>query len=356
MRYDLKEFEKLVEEGYVRRVEKDGLVLYNYTDKCTYDRKWDTKYTRDARGIIFEEATGVLIAKPFPKFFNLGEMEETQLLNLPDCPYEVTEKVDGSLGILYYYRGEWRMATRGSFDSEQAAKGLEIFKKTIDANFLAPNCTYLFEIVYPENKIVVNYGQQEKLVLLGIYNVEINPEGADISVSGRDLRFQHQAAEYSHSIHKMIELQKTMPKDQEGFVVKYATGLRVKIKGEEYLKIHKMISNMTPLSFWESMENGKVNREYLAQLPEEFKSDFEPIVAALEEQYVIVRTNIVLDSLALPCHGTDRESLKTIGLFLKHNVSLEHGPAMFPYILGNTGSLNKYIMKKIRPDGNVLKF
>lgn len=352
--YDLKEFEKLVEEGYVRRVEKDGLVLYNYTDKCTYDRKWDTKYTRDARGIIFEEATGTLIAKPFPKFFNIGEMEETMLLNLPDIPYEVTEKVDGSLGILYCYRGEWCMATRGSFESEQAVKGLEIFKKTIDPHMLAPNCTYLFEIVYPENKIVVNYGKEEKLVLLGIYNVEMDRE---IDASGPDSRFKHQAAEYNYSIHKMIELQKTMPKDQEGFVVKYANGLRVKIKGEEYLKIHKMISNMTPLSFWESMENGNVNREYLAQLPEEFKNDFEPIVEALEDQYRVLKAAIVREALTLPTFGTDKESLKTVGLhLLKNGIDMEHSHAMFPYILGRADALNKYIMKKIRPTANVLKF
>ena len=128
MYYDLSKFDELVELGYLRRVENGPLVLYNYTDKCTYDKYWN-EYTIIARGLILEKETGKVIAKPFPKFWNLGEREETFFKNLPELGYTPFEKLDGSLGILFYYDNKWNIATRGSFTSDQAIKGAEILKK-----------------------------------------------------------------------------------------------------------------------------------------------------------------------------------------------------------------------------------
>lgn len=351
--YDLAKFDEQVELGYVRRVESGPLVLYNYTDACTYEKAWGTIYTRHARGIIFEKATGKLVAQPLSKFFNIGETEETRLGNLPDEPYEVFDKLDGSLGIIYYYDGKWNVATRGSFASEQAVKGFEILN-SYKTEYLNPEITYLAEIIYPDNKIVVNYGDEEKLVLLTAYK-----QGAEIS-------YGHLCAisnstnipktnRYDLTIEQMIEMQATMPKDQEGFVVRFVNGLRIKIKGAEYLRIHKMIANMSPLSFWESMENGIVNKMYLAELPEEFRADFEPIVVELEEQYLVVLNEIHADLLMLPTTDVStKEGKKVVGMYVQGLNDLMHSTAMFPVLLGNVRALDKYIMKYIRPKGNVL--
>ena len=353
MKYDLAEFEKRVEQGLIRKVEKGPLILYNYTDKCTYEKAWDD-YTRTARGIIFEKNTGKLVAKPFPKFFNLGEIPETYLAELPNEPYTITEKVDGSLGIIYYYDNKWNVATRGSFNSEQAQKAEQILEK-YDKNQLMTWLTYLVEIVYPENKIVVNYGNEEMLVLLAITQQEYEEfRPGELIGHAKSLKMPL-ATSFKYTIGEMIDLQKTMPKDQEGFVVRYKSGLRVKIKGHEYLRVHKIISQLSPLSAWEAMENGKVRRDYLEQVPEEYLREFQPIVDELEKQYSLIYSIILLNAEALPGKGTDKESLKLVGLYLKANLTFEHAGAMFPYLLGKQDALNKYIMKAIRPTGNVLK-
>ncbi len=344
MKYDLAQFDRLVSEGYIRRVETEDLVLYNYTDKCTYERYWDD-CTKAARGIIFEKSTGKLVAKPFLKFFNLGEMPETQLLNLPNEPYEVTEKMDGSLGIIYYYGGKWNVATRGSFNSEQAQKAQGMLKK-YDTAYLNPMCTYLVEIIYPENKIVVNYGQIEALVLLGVYHLGIE---AELPVLHESEVFPI-ARPHRHTIQEMISLQQTMPKDQEGFVVRFKSGLRVKIKGHEYLKIHKIISNLSPLSFWEAMENGTISSDYLSQIPEEYAKDFQPIVDGLERQYRQIKLQIMLDADKLPSLNP-----REVGIFLAAPNTIRHPAAMFHVILSRPDRLDFYIMQKIRPDGNILR-
>jgi hypothetical protein len=101
-----------------------------------------------------------IVARPFAKFFNYGTPQAV----IPAEPFVVTEKIDGSLGILYYLDGEPHIATRGSFTSEQAARA-----RRCCASYeieWTPGTTPLFEIVYPENRIVVDYGDRRELVLL----------------------------------------------------------------------------------------------------------------------------------------------------------------------------------------------
>jgi RNA ligase len=357
MKYEIEAFEVLVKDGYLKRAEKGDLVLYGYTDKTTFERAWQTKYTRDARGIILNKNTGEVVAKTFKKFFNLNEMEETQLKNLPNEQYEVFEKYDGSMGTAFFHDNDWHMATRGSFTSEQALRGLAILNKNYNISRLDPNCTYLVEIIYPENKIIVDYGDKEMLVLLGVFHV---PTGDELSfqtvrciaqVTGMPC-----AVQYFHTIEQMIELQKTMPKDEEGFVVRFESGLRVKIKGEEYMKIAKMISQMSPISFWESMENGKVKKDYLQQLPEEFRKEYEPMVERLESLYEKTLFEIATEQTKLPITELkDRNDRKNLGLYLssgKHD--LKHASVMFAVVLKQWETVNSYIMKLIRPTGNVL--
>lgn len=355
MYLDIEKFEAFYKEGYLRKSEKDGLVLYGYTEKTTFDRYWN-EYTRAARGLILEKKTGRVIAKPFPKFFNLGEHEETFLVNLPkNVPYSSFEKVDGSLGIIFNYGGHWQLATRGSFYSEQAIKGFEILKK-YNLSAINPSTTLLAEIIYPDNKIIVDYGKEEKLVLIGAYDAESGYEFNPSSVysMGKEAGMPC-AKNYGYSITEMIELQKTLPKDEEGFVVRFDNGLRVKIKGEEYLRIAKMLSHMSPLSFWEAMVNGSVPKEYLDQLPEEFREEFEPIVEDLETQFALVMDEVVNDSYALPTRSLAPEGRKQIGIFLRDTNEVKHKAAMFPLLENKKEIVTRYVMKQIRPDGNVLK-
>ena len=215
MKYSIAKFEELVEQGYLRKSEKGDLVLYGYTDKTTFERHWN-EYTTVARGLILNRHTGHVVAKPFPKFFNLGETEETFAVNLPtDQYYEVFEKMDGSLGIIFYYEGKWDVATRGSFYSEQAEKAREMLKKYNFTN-IPKHCTLLVEIIYPANKIIVDYGKEEKLVLLGAYSSADCTEyhlrsDVELMAMGQHGLRMEVAPKYDYTIEEMIQLQKTMP-------------------------------------------------------------------------------------------------------------------------------------------------
>ena len=122
---------ELIDEGYLSYKEEGKLYLLNYTDKATYDKKWN-KYTLNSRGHVYEKGTDRLIAKPFSKFFNMSELAVSKSRNLlKKKNYTITEKLDGSLGVIYFYDGKWRINTRGSFKSEQAVEAMKILEKKV---------------------------------------------------------------------------------------------------------------------------------------------------------------------------------------------------------------------------------
>lgn len=347
-------FEDLVKEGYLRKSENEKLVLYKYNDHCTWKRHWN-EYTRQARGLILEKATGKVIARPWSKFFNLNEMPETQFNNLPTDNYSVTEKVDGSLGIIYHYMGKWNVATCGSLNSEQSIVATEMLNN-YNLSEINEDLTLLCEIVYPENKIVVDYKGERKLVLLSAIDRTNDYEVSDLAIPiiSRSTGIPAVKQFHDYTIEQMIELQKTIPKDEEGFVVRYSNGLRVKIKGAEYMKMHRLLSMITPLAFFEVMKEGKIGDEYMSQFPEEFFKDASAIATRLEAAYGYVSSQILLDYEKLPSKEATREGRKAVGLFLKEG-TLKHPAAMFHLLLDDKEALDSYIMKTIRPDGNVFK-
>ena len=157
---DLKDFEPYVEKGLIRKVISPcgRLVLFNYTDKCVFEKAWD-RITLNARGTVYEISTGTIRGRAFKKFFNFTELppgKQKAILNGSGIykTYQSFEKSDGSLGIIYFYDGEWRINTRGSFTSDQAIKGAEILKNCNLEN-VPTGFTHLVEIIYPENKIIV---------------------------------------------------------------------------------------------------------------------------------------------------------------------------------------------------------
>jgi RNA ligase len=145
------------------------LTILTYSRGCQYDRHW-TEATTKCRGLIVEDS-GRIVAWCLPKFFNHSEHEFgfDYAPPLPaDEPFEIFDKEDGSLGLIFHYAGTWRLASKGSFISEQAQWG-QRWLNAHDTGSLDPACTYLAEILYPENRIVVNNGDEQTLVLLAVY-------------------------------------------------------------------------------------------------------------------------------------------------------------------------------------------
>jgi len=168
---DPAELQKLMEE---RRIGKQvhptlPISIYNYTNRAQFMGKW-SKAERVCRGLIVEDATGLVIARGPEKFFNYGQVGAPEVTL--DTLVRVTTKHDGSLGIFWTYEGKVGIATRGSFTSDQALHASEQilsdeYSEVREEALAASNETWVSEIIYPSNRIVLSYGDDDKLLTLG---------------------------------------------------------------------------------------------------------------------------------------------------------------------------------------------
>lgn len=255
---------KMIEEGYVNvnKHSQADIYIYNYANKTQFERMWNN-ITKKCRGLIMDKDFN-LICHPFEKFFNLEELENSGEI-IPGEKFEVYEKMDGSLGILYWIDEKPHIATRGSFTSEQAIKGTQILHEKYSHLFdrLDKDKTYLFEIIYPENRIVVDYGPKEDLVLLAIRHTET---GEDLILE--DIGFP--LVKRYDGINDFRKLKELEEDNKEGFVIKFKSGFRMKIKFEEYKRLHRILTNISNKSIWEILSTNGSFDELIAKVPDEF--------------------------------------------------------------------------------------
>lgn len=250
-----------IEAGHVTRKAHPTLPLsiYTYTRAAQYSRQWNAATIR-CRGLIVDDLTHEIVAWPFPKFFNVGEHDHGDDFAppLPAEPFEVYDKVDGSLGIVFHYNGRWHVASKGSFTSEQAMWA-QAWISTSDTSRLKPDITYLAEIIYPENRIVVDYGDRKDLVLLGAYN----SKGEEGRLSWVDNDWKPIGSVVrtwpALPLPELLKLAEANTRPDgtptsgistEGYVIRYANGLRAKAKLAEYVRLHKVLTGVTERDIW----------------------------------------------------------------------------------------------------------
>lgn len=245
----LEDLDELVELGYItkRRHPEENLYILNYTPKTQYEGAWG-ETTSLCRGLIVDVNNSIK-ARCFRKFFNYEECADSVRERLGrNLNFSVSEKMDGSLGILYWVRGKPFVATRGSFESEQALRATKILER-YDQGGLDRDLTYLFEIIYPENRVCVDYGDREELVLLSVFETS----------SGKEVRPDHPfpAAETHDLGIDFEEMKRLNLHNREGFVVRFEDGYRFKIKFEDYVRLHNVIFSISTKSIWESLRQNR---------------------------------------------------------------------------------------------------
>jgi T4 RnlA family RNA ligase len=288
---DLPLLKTMIAEGYVhaQKHPTQDLFIYNYSPKTQYERVWND-VTLMCRGLILDADYNIL-ARPFTKFFNLGEIENQVL---PNESFEVYEKLDGSLGIMYFVDNQAFIATRGSFASDQAIRANAILQEKYakivqdTEGSLDKNKTYLFEIIYPENRIVVDYGTVEDLILTAIVD---NKTGEDMPLS--DIGFP--LVKQYHGIHDIHILRTLEETNREGFIIKYKSGLRYKVKFEEYLRIHRIVTQVSNINIWEYLSSGMPFDEMLDRVPDEFYDWVKKTSEDLKMQFAAIENQCKLD-------------------------------------------------------------
>ena len=329
----MQHLQQLIDTGYihVQAHESGELFIYNYSPKAQYERVWN-EWTMQCRGLIMNKHHQI-IARPFKKFFNLEEHRQ-ELIPTGDLTevFEVYEKLDGSLGILYLYENEYFIATRGSFNSEQALKATQILYDKyahVIPKFL-PHKTYLFEIIYPENRIVIDYGLTEDLILLAVID---NETGLDEPLQDLGLPIVKRYDGIND-----LHILKTLEQDnKEGFVVKFSSGFRVKVKFEEYVRLHRILTQISSKNIWEYLSTNQPFEQILERVPDEFYDWVKKVSGEILSQYQMIEDYCKAHFKILP-------SRKETALYFQ---TLQHSSVLFAMLDGKDYS--SIIWKKVKP-------
>lgn len=360
--FDIGLFQTMQDLGYVRVQyhPTEPLAIANYGPKAQYERVWND-VTKQCRGLIWHVETHEVVARPFPKFFNLGEHSDAEL---PPEPFKVYDKMDGSLGILYRAGDEWAIATRGSFASDQAKwatawlRNLSMPPAQPSPNYWEPRreWTYLFEIIYPANRIVVDYHGSEALVLLDVIDNENGESCLDRALAQRPWPWLGPVVKEYDGFGVLEELLAAeQPENSEGYVIRFEGGMRVKVKHDEYVRLHRIVTGVSTKTVWQYLSEGRALDELLDRVPDEFFEWVQLQVAGLTgafagiedlcthdfDSYLRQILNTTDETLVRPVGSVER---KAFALAVKDH---PHRDVLFLMLDGREYTAN--IWKKLRP-------
>ena len=269
-------------EPYFIKIKQDGdYILLEYNQLCS---DFNEPIVRECRGSIFrqEGAQWICVCHPFDKFGNYGEAY------VPEIDWQsavVYEKIDGSLMKMWYDRGEWHLSTNGTIDAFKAPLGdfgmsfgdyfYEILKSKVNEfvdyettptqvwNMLCCSFrkykTYMFEMVGPKNRVVINY-EKPDIYLLGARNINTHEEIDVLSIFFHAL-LNKPKIYHLRTLEDCLAAAEKMSRDEEGFVVCDGNFNRAKIKSPEYLMAARL------------RNNGVITRRRLLQIIWEGKGD-----------------------------------------------------------------------------------
>lgn len=285
--------DEYVKMGLLRSQTNDigTLTIYVYTELTQYDRLWNS-ITRQARGLVVDNNSRCVV-RCLPKFFNDNEPEA--LLERPrivdPANLVVQDKLDGSLiQVANDLEHGLVITSKGSFNSDQARWARQIIdERYADHAVFEHGLTYIFELIHPDNRIVIDYGDRRELILLAVVEAETGKD-RDIYTS----RFQDFARADKLDPATLTNVEALNDDGLSEGVVANFGGYRVKIKTSEYLRLHRIVTDFTPKRVWEALSNGdslefdNMPEEFQVWLDEtaaKFESEFQALDIAIRDEY-----------------------------------------------------------------------
>jgi len=331
------------------------LTIFNYTQRAQYTPELWNHVTDLCRGLIVDSEDN-LVARAFEKFWNLDDPRhpETLTANLPTTPPLLTRKLDGSLGVGYQLDGAWYVATRGAFVSDQAVWA-SAWLAANSPSIWPEGHTPLFEIVYPDNQIVVRY-ETSGLILLALVRIETGEELPYAELITWAERNNIPAVESFDTEARLLADYATEDiRNEEGYVASWprpgATPLRVKIKYANYVRLHRLLTQTNAVTVWEMLRDSLDIAALTTDVPADFRAWIDATQARFTTAFAAIEASARTAFLAYPGdkNAADPEAKKAFALWVQAN-HLPLAPILFAMISGKNYA--PIIWKSIRPRGD----
>lgn len=273
--------ELIQEKPYCITVKEDEkYILLSYSQ---IESDFSLQLVQECRGIIFRKSDLKIVCYPFDKFFNVQEGHASKI---DWSSARVQEKLDGSI-IKVWYDDDWHISTNGTINANNAELQnslseyknyaelfLSVFPQELLFNTLGVNCTYIFELVSPFNRIVVPYSKTDIYHIGTRSNITLIEVNQDIGIK--------KPREYNlHSLEDCITATQYMPFSEEGFVVVDKYFQRVKIKSPAYVSAHHLRGEGT-------LNNKRIVEMIMANGQDDFLSIYPEYIEAFENVNVSI--------------------------------------------------------------------
>ena len=240
------------------------------------------------------------------------------------------------------------VTSKGSFTSEHANKARQMLATTYAEGVpnLVSGLTYVFEIIFPEGRIVCDYGGVEKLVLTGIFD----------PVTGQELNrdthapagFEVVESEHADSLGNLAARQALDVQNKEGFVIYFPRhNARIKLKFPTYCYLHRVLSGLTSVRVWEELvaSNGKLTEEFLKVIPDEFHGWLHAVVNDL--RWRVRDMKQAAESAFEKTWPLAQESRKAFAMGV-----MEYDELMRPllFALHDTKDITPILWKRVKPE------
>ena len=283
----LETLNKYYDEGWLIKQShptKD-LTIWNYSRQTQWEDHWD-EITLMCRGLV-TNSKGDIVSRCFKKFFNWEQLLSVGY-SIPNEPFELFEKMDGQLGLLFWYEDEWIFASRGSFTSMYAERAKQLLKGFEYEKF-DKDYTYIFEIIFKEGRIVCKY-DFEGLVLLGRIEITSGIEQPVHGVGFEELGCT--VVKKYDGVTDFETLKAGISADAEGYVIKFRSHFRMKIKGEEYCRLHSIITKISSRDIWKYLKDDLPMDELLEHVPDEFDAWVHDQIDTMTKLYKMIEGRV----------------------------------------------------------------
>jgi RNA ligase len=339
---DFDEVDALVASGHVAQTRHAVLPyrILNYTVRTVIDRRW-TDTTERCRGLVIDD-DNFIVARPIRKFHNYTSVRPPgYVLTRKPLMYD---KLDGSLGIVVPLPdGGHIVSTRGSFVSDQAIHATEVWAQRYQSVTPPLGVTLLVEIVYPANRIVVDNGDLDDLVLLAAIR---HDTGADVPLW--EIQWPGPVA----TLHPQLSLDNAYSfttgeakSAAEGTVLLWThpdrESYRLKIKHPDYVRKHAAIFRLSSVSVWRFLSAGRSLEALLDELPDEVHRWARSTGLGLLDQHRSLVTRFEAEAARVPRDLPRAEQAVLVK-------QMEHPGPIFRLLDDST--IDGYVWKLIRPE------
>jgi len=349
-REQIKTLNSYVENGYInkRKHPECNLYLYKYSVKQSFApyNEW-CEIIKMCRGLILTEDYNI-VAKPFEKFFNLHEENikvDESILN-----YELIEKLDGSLIITYFnpILNKFECTTTGSFESEQAKMANDILINNNIYEKLYMSYTYCFELIHPENRIVVDYGDIKDVILLGVFDINTGKkviEKLDGVKNPKKYKFNN-----LNELNNFLQNSKNF----EGFVIETDDKKLHKLKTQEYIKLHYLKNQLNKKSafdlYYDSLGSLESVKNYdIQEINDYYSKEFKNIKNILDNELNIINdlyNKYIEQNFKIIQNLTEVEKNKHFALYVIGKTPKQYHSLLFEF--KNKKSFDKFAQKVLK--------